>query len=900
MSATDRIKYSQLVEIDKLQELMETFYQVIGLANAVIDVDGIVIAHAGWQDACVNFHRVHADTCHRCIESDTSLVKSMTQDAMFAIYRCHNGLFDSAAPIIVQEQHVANVFTGQFFTDAPDLEFFRQQAREFGFDEARYLDAISRVPVVSRERVESVTRLYATLAGMLANNGLDRFRQREASEKLAELNRALEQTVAARTEALATANADLAARELLLKQILDTSSVAIFLVNMQGRITQANQRMAEMFGMPVEELIGNEYVTLVHTAERDAARRNMLQLLSSNISSVSLERLYCRADHSEFWGSLAGKRFYDANGEERGLVGVIADITDRKRAEVDLRIAAIAFEAQEGMFITDANGIILRVNSAFNEITGYSSAEAVGKTPRLLTSGRHDSAFYEAIWESVHRTGTWQGDIWNRRKNGEIYPVWLTITSVKDSTGALTHYVSTMTDMTSRKEAEDAIRNLAFYDPLTRLPNRRLLLDRLKQAMASCTRTRHNGALLFIDLDNFKILNDTMGHDIGDELLQQVGQRLVTCVRKGDTVSRLGGDEFVVMLEDLSEHCAEAASEAEDVGEHILAAFSQPFRLRNCAHQSSASIGATLFADHTGAIEELLKQADLAMYQAKAAGRNAMRFFDPKMQAAVAQRAALENDMRVAIQAQQFVLYYQVQVDRKGKATGAEALVRWQHPKREMIPPNEFIPLAEETGLIQGIGTWVLQTACKQLKIWADHPRLQHMTLAVNVSARQFRRADFVEQVLAVIEHSGANPHRLKLELTESLLVDDIEGVIDKMSALKAKGISFSLDDFGTGYSSLSYLKRLPLDQLKIDASFVRDILVDSNDAAIARMVVALADSMNLSVIAEGVETEQQCDALADLGCYFYQGYRFGRPMPLPQFESLVDADLEQTGLQLR
>ncbi|WP_198358696.1 EAL domain-containing protein [Noviherbaspirillum autotrophicum] len=888
MSLPDSFKYAHLVDVEKLQSLMESFHQVIGIANAVIDVDGVVIAHAGWQEACVNFHRVDARTCQRCNESDTSLAESMTRGLPFAIYRCLNGLLDTAAPIIVDGQHVANVFTGQFLTDAPDLDFFRKQARQFGFDEARYLDAISKVPVLPRERVESVIQLYATLAGMLADSGLNRLRQTQSAQQLAAINRDLEDTVGARTTALARTNAELAAREAMLTQILDTSSVAIFLVDMDGRITHANRRMAEMFATPLDALVGNEYVALVHPAERDMARQRMLDLLCSNTASVELERLYYRPDQTTFWGTLTGKRFYDISGVITGLVGVIADITDRKHAEIDLRIAAIAFEAQEGMFITDAQGVILRVNRAFSEITGYSSAEAIGQTPQPLRSTIDNSAFYTAVKDSILQTGTWQGDIWHRRKNGEKYPLWLTITAVYNASHVLTHFVGTMTDMTSRKEAEDAIRNLAFYDPLTHLPNRRLLLDRLKQALATCTRTHRNGALLFIDLDNFKMLNDTLGHDVGDQLLQQVAQRLIHGARQGDTVARLGGDEFVVMLENLSDCSGEAATQAEIVGEHILGAFSQAFQLQDGAYPSTASIGVTLFSDHQGSIEDLLKQADLAMYQAKAAGRNTLRFFNPEMQAAIAQRAALESDLRLAVQESQFALYYQVQVGRSGEVTGAEALVRWLHPARGLIAPGEFIPLAEETGLIQHIGTWVLQTACEQLSIWAAHASTAHLTLAVNVSARQFRRPDFVEQVLSVIEKSGANPQRLKLELTESLLVDDVEGVITKMCALKAKGVSFSLDDFGTGYSSLAYLKRLPLDQLKIDRSFVRDILIDGNDAAIARTIVALADSMNLSVIAEGVETHEQRDALSATGCYFYQGYLFGRPLPLPEFEQYV------------
>lgn len=565
--------------------------------------------------------------------------------------------------------------------------------------------------------------------------------------------------------------------------------------------------------------------------------------------------------------------------------GFVFDATERKRAEEGLRIAATAFESQEGMFITDDRGLILRVNQAFTEITGYPAEEAIGQTPRLLSSGRHDAAFYGAMHDSIRRTGKWHGEIWNRRKNGEIFPEWLTITAVKDSTGKLTHHVSTLTDITQRKAADDQIKHLAFYDPLTRLPNRRLLIDRLQQGLAVSTRSGREGALLFLDLDNFKILNDTLGHHKGDLLLQQVAQRLSGCVREGDTVARLGGDEFVVMLEDLSEDASEAATQAEAVGEKILTALNQPYDLAGQEYHNTPSIGITLFVDHQNSSDELMKRADLAMYQAKAAGRNTLRFFDPEMQAAVTARAGLEKDLREDLRDGQLRLYYQAQVDGDGILTGAEALVRWQHPLRGLVSPAAFIPLAEESGQILPLGHWVLETACRQLANWAAAAATDHLSIAVNVSARQLHQADFVDQVLAVLAETGANPQRLKLELTESLLLDNIESIIQKMGELKAHGVCFSLDDFGTGYSSLSYLKRLPLDQLKIDQSFVHDILTDANDAAIARTIVALAQSLGLSVIAEGVETAEQRDFLSSQGCHAYQGYFFGQPLTLADFE---------------
>jgi diguanylate cyclase (GGDEF)-like protein/PAS domain S-box-containing protein len=561
---------------------------------------------------------------------------------------------------------------------------------------------------------------------------------------------------------------------------------------------------------------------------------------------------------------------------------------EKNSNKTDLRISATAFESHTGMVVTDANRVILRVNRAFVEITGYSFDEAVGKTWSLVTSDRHDAGFYDAMWECIGRNGAWEGEVWKRRKSGEIYPEWLMMTAVLADSGAVTHYVGTFTDVTSRKNAEQEITNLAFYDPLTGLPNRRLLLDLLRHAITSGARNAKHGAVLFLDLDNFKVLNDTRGHDLGDLLLKEVAKRLVNSVREGDTVARLGGDEFIVLLENLSDNAIEAATQTETVGEKILAVLNEPYDLVKQMHNSSASIGATLFANLQETVDDLLKRADMAMYQAKAAGRNTLRFFDSDMQAVVSARATLETDLDAAVHQKQFRLYYQVQVDLNGRVMGVEALLRWHHPLRGLVSPLEFISLAEDTGLILPIGQWVLETACEQLVVWAARADTAHLTVAVNVSARQLHQRNFVDTVLTTLRRSGANPQRLKLELTESLLVGNVEDTILKMTALKAKGISFSLDDFGTGYSSLSYLKRLPLDQLKIDQSFVRDILSDPNDAAIAKMVIALASSLGLTVIAEGVELEAQKDFLAHIGCDVYQGYLFSRPLPIDEIETLI------------
>jgi len=599
-----------------------------------------------------------------------------------------------------------------------------------------------------------------------------------------------------------------------------------------------------------------------------------------------------RLDRSGDAAELSVRRKKRAN--YRDEIDILVDainhfVTERKEASDAQRIAATAFNSQQGMLITDARRVILRVNMAFSQITGYSAEDAIGKTPRILQSNRHDRAFYDAMAATLESEGSWIGEIWSRRKNGEEYPEWLSISAVKNDLGLTTHFVAIFNDITERVDALVQIDTLAFYDPLTHLPNRRLLLDRLEQALHASTRHARKSALLFVDLDNFKTINDTLGHHQGDQLLVQVAQRLKTCIRDGDTLARLGSDEFVVMLEDLSEDEIEAATQAETVADTVLRAFQPEFALDQGAHRSTPSIGITLFGGETlEDSEQPLKRAELAMFQAKAAGRNTMRFFDARMQTEVSSRAALEADLHDAVLQQQFLLYYQPQVVGDGRITGVEALVRWQHPVRGLVSPAEFIPLAEESGLILPIGQWVLETACTQMAAWDADPAFAHLTMAVNVSALQFKQIDFVDCVLGTLARSQANPHRLKLELTESMLVDNVEAIIAKMGQLKARGVTFSLDDFGTGYSSLAYLKRLPLDQLKIDQGFVRNIIADTNDAAIARMVVALAESLGLVVIAEGVELKAQADFLAHLGCHAYQGYLFSKPLPAEAFAALV------------
>ena len=676
---------------------------------------------------------------------------------------------------------------------------------------------------------------------------------------------------------------------------LDVAALMLVALDAQGRISMVNRKGAELLGYPAAQLLGMDwFLHFVAGVERDARRGHYLQVMRGEIRLGGRSENHIVDANGQVrliaWNATLLR---DARGQPCGILSSGQDVTDARAAQAELRVAAIAFESQEAHMVCDANWFILRVNKAFTRVTGYSAAEAIGKLPQSLLGSTHTPAeLYLTINDALGQQGRWQGEIWDRRKSGEVFPAWVQITAVRDDDGHITHFVVSMDDITQRKADEEQIRSLAFYDPLTQLPNRRLLLDRLEVALATCARHPRMGALLFLDLDNFKTLNDALGHDIGDLLLQQVAERLRSCVREGDTVARLGGDEFVIMLEDLANDAIDAATQAEAVGEKILQTLGRTYVLRGHSHRSTPSIGVTLFGDRMESIEEPLKRADVAMYQSKAAGRNALRFFDPGMQAAVSNRVALEADLRQAIEHKQFVLHFQPQIQAKPdgslRVVGAEALVRWQHPQQGMVSPAEFIPLAEETGLIVPLGQWVLEAACRQLARWQGHPELGALTLAVNVSARQFLQNGFVAHVGQALEATGARPSLLKLELTESTLVGDINEVVRKMTELQSWGVGFALDDFGTGYSSLAYLKRMPLDTLKIDQSFVRDIFEDANDAAIARMVVVLGRSLGLTVIAEGVETLEQRYFLAQQGCHLYQGYLFGKPQPVLEFQQAV------------
>jgi diguanylate cyclase (GGDEF)-like protein/PAS domain S-box-containing protein len=668
--------------------------------------------------------------------------------------------------------------------------------------------------------------------------------------------------------------------------VLESISDCFISLDSRLRLVYLNDAACTEFGVERQAALNG---TLPETAPAFCSQ-SMLELLRSAAGNAKASMFEAQNERGGLWYEV--RCFPRPDGISMYFRNITASISSRRRldeAHRNLREQAdLLDKAQDAIFVQALDHRIIYWNKGAERLYGW-TAETV--TGRLVNDVFHDSC--EGMQNSLSITlaqGEWSGELEQRRRDGSVLTVESRYTLVRDEHVRPRSILVINTDITDRKAAEAKIEHLAFYDVLTGLPNRMLLRERLDNALAGAVRNKDTGAILFVDLDDFKTLNDTLGHDVGDVFLAQVALRLTSCVRESDTVARFGGDEFVVMLEGLSKDTKTAAAEAKAVGDKLLAALRAPYPLVNREYSSTASVGVTLFPRLANTVDELLKHADLAMYRAKARGRDAMCFFDPEMQTFVDSRAALQSDLRAALSMREFELYYQPQVEANGLVVGAEALVRWPHPQRGMVPPDEFIPLAEEAGLIIELGRWVLETACKQLAQWAARPEMEHLRIAVNVSLRQFLDPNFVNLVLDVIRDSGANPHRLKLEITESAMLEHVDDTIAKITVLKSHRVGFSLDDFGTGYSSLSHLRLLPLDQLKIDRSFVNDVLTNVRAASIARTIITLGQNLDLSVIAEGVETEGQRAFLEREGCRRYQGFLFSAALTATRFEEFVAA----------
>lgn len=665
--------------------------------------------------------------------------------------------------------------------------------------------------------------------------------------------------------------------------LMRTATDGLHILDSDGYVVEVSDNFARLLGYTSAELQG---MHVSHWNEKWDHDGKWAKLHGKEGNSTVYEAVFRRKN-----GLLFPVEVFSSTAAFGGALYVsntAHDVSGRKRDENELRMAAAAFEAKQCMFITDAVRRVIKVNSAFSQQTGYEPHETIGRLPPIFRSGLYDETYFSEVWKQARQKGFWSGEMLNRRKDGSVYQARVSLTVVNRADGAISSYVGTEVDITAEKEAEKHITRLAYYDALTGLPNRRLLQERLSHSSIISRRTGLLGALLFIDLDNFKQLNDQAGHDVGDMLLIQVAKRLTGGLRDADTVARLAGDEFVVVLENLADNALDAARLAEGVSSKILAELNEPYDLLGHEHSCTPSIGFTLFGERDETVEELIKRADLAMYHAKAMGRNGIRFFDLEMRRSLKDRATRIDEIKRGIKNREFELHYQPQLSMDGTIFGAEALARWRHPTAGLLMPADFIPLAEEAGLIVDLGHLLLDIACNQLVIWSHVPALSQTCISVNVSARQFRQKDFVQRVMERLEESGASPEKILLEITESVLVDNIEDTISTMNSLKEVGIHFSLDDFGIGYSSLSYLKLLPFDQLKIDRAFVIDILTNQKDAAIASTIVSLGKNLALDVVAEGVESMEQRNFLESVGCQAFQGYLISKALEPAQYELFV------------
>ena len=666
-------------------------------------------------------------------------------------------------------------------------------------------------------------------------------------------------------------------------QILEQIHDSIITMDLGGYITSWNRGAEQLFGYTVEEALGRNILFLYADEDEDSIHYDAF--LEHGGRGMEVRRR--KKSGEVFWASLSLSLMRDHDGQPTGLIGYLADITERLEVEEKLRLhARIVEDSDQGIIVTDAEEFIVSVNAAFSRITGYAREEAIGQTPDLLRSGIHDEDFRQQVQAAMHGNGPWQGELWGRRKNGELYPQWAAISAIRNLRGEVTHALSIFSDISERKRNEERIHQLANYDTLTGLPNRTLLSRLVDQSLTEALRKGSNGALLFINLNRFKPVNETLGHDIGDELLRQVGQRFRQSLRDEDVVARIGGDEFVIALFDVAKRDLAAI-----VAQKLLGALEAPFLISGHDLRISASIGIAVYPEDASDTLSLLRFADFAMNRAKQEGDDGYMFYSDEMNQKAMERLHVESGLRRALAQDQLLLYFQPKVSMKnGSIVGAEALIRWQHPEEGLVPPVRFIPVAEETDLILDIGSWVLESACAHIQSWRQ-AGLKIVPIAVNLSARQFNPG-LPQQVGAVLGRYGIEPGDLELEITESMLMHGAESVIGVMNELVSLGVTLSLDDFGTGFSSLSYLKRFPISTLKIDRSFVIGIPGDSNDCAIVSAVVGMAHQLQHKVVAEGVEQRDQLNFLKSLGCDQLQGYLFSRPLPAMDFESMVRQDI--------
>ncbi len=1113
------IDLAELIDFSHMNAIFQNFLEVVGLPQAIIDLEGQVLASSNWQRLCMDFHRVNPGTLQRCLESDINLSREMQEGKPYAIYRCCNGLTDCASPIVIEGQHVANLFIGQFLLAPPNQAYFEAQRAEFGFDKEAYLAALSEVPIISEEELPAILNLLSGLAHQIAMQSLAEHRAKVAYESV-ELQ-VIERTaqLLASTELLqhvtsnvpgmvyqyrlwpdgnsrfpyasegvrdlfhvtpeearedaskvfskihpddydaATASIQESAQDLtpwhhefrvkfnddmecwLLSDALPQreadgstlwhgfitditerkrleqereqyfrffrlSTDLMCIADPFGCFKQVNPALVQQLGFEESELVTKPFldfilpedrqrtademklqvavrpslnfenrfvckdgkvISLLWTAYFDkndgttyATARNITELKQAEETArASEERLrlamsaanqgwfdvdlrsgkvvvspeYIRMigfDKDEFitdlptwlenihpddrdavaanfqacvqnggpssmeyrrltkcgdwkWIQSIGKIVqWDADQRAIRMIGIHADITDRKHMEDAMRITASVFDnTQDAILITDANNVIIEVNPAFTRITGYSHEEVIGKNPNFLSSGRQDNAFFARMWQSLNQERSWRGEIWNRRKSGEVYAELISISAICDNGGKVLRYVAVFSDISHLKAHEAELNLAANYDALTGIPNRILLADRMKQAIAQTAREQNMMAICYLDLDGFKPINDTMGHDAGDKVLVEVAKRIENTIRGGDTVARIGGDEFVVLLLSL-----EKGEEFLTILNRLLAAIAHPITIKNKSLTISASIGVSIYPLDDEDPDTLLRHADQAMYVAKQSGKDRFHIYDPAPDRRARDQHAFLKSIRHALEQGQFELYYQPKINLRTKELiGAEALIRWRHPERGLLLPAEFLHHIENTDLDIEVGDWVTAKALAQMNHWRSTGL--DIEVSINISGYHLESPHFVERLQQQLAHYPDMPvGKLQIEVLETVALNDIAIVRGIIESCREIGVRFALDDFGTGYSSLSYLSGLPVDVLKIDQSFVRDMLEDNGDKTIVQGIIALARAFGRQTVAEGIETEEHYQLLIDMGCELGQGYYIARPMPADKLMS--------------
>ncbi len=673
---------------------------------------------------------------------------------------------------------------------------------------------------------------------------------------------------------------------ILLDSVLNHSSSAIAFKDLSGQFVRVNQAFVHLFSLSETEVLGKlESEIFPLEVREEIAELDTKVMAEAHFFEKEIKLSLKGVEHIFM---LVKFPWLTSERKVRGIGCILTDITQVKWLEKKYGLAQKVFEnTTEAVVFTDAQGLIVDVNDAYQKITGYQRSELIGKNPNVLKSGRHDRRFYQSMWTQIKEQGTWSGEVWDRRKNGEIYPKWLMINAMKDDEGYPIGYVGIFNDLSDQKKAEEKLEELSFYDPLTHLPNRVLFYDRLSVGISIAKREKHQLAVLLIDLDRFKIINDSLGHNVGDELLESIAKRFLTLGRESDTVARLGGDDFAILLPELK-----SAEDASVVAQNFIDSLLEPFCLEEHSINIGASIGISIFPCDGADVDGLVKRAELALYKAKEQGRNNYQYFSQELQDAVLDQLEMEDEMRHAIANEQFTLFYQPKISlATNKITGMEALVRWIHPEKGLIPPDRFIPLAEETGLIIPLGEWILQTACRETAEWTRQYD-DSLIVAINLSAKQFKAPNLLETIQKTLHDNQLDPRNIELEITESCVMEDVEGALQTMKRFRENNLKLAIDDFGTGYSSLGYLKQFPMSTLKIDRSFVMDLTTDSDDAAIVEVVILLAEKLGLEVVAEGVETDAQLEFLRIQGCQYVQGYLLSRPLPSNEFETFLQGNL--------